>query len=415
MQSKPTFYLAVIALILIGAVGVLKINSVGNADKYASASKEHEKSSAAAKPKLFKSNRGRENKPFEPLETAHSNFTLILNLINNGQALEASKAVNEYYSSLSSSELASLKAALLSLAFGTSANDLSQTKSVLIATSTAFDDLDVWAYLGDVAMSGNDWNTAFNAHFRASELESNPIDLDALLKKLLISSSHLRSNFEGNNDVLSIKNLYQRLSNLHPNFQRFQYELAIASLNVGETDNAKRLLQLLIYDLELGDVSKQVLARLDAQTELEPEPDVAVAQPLERNIHANDIVVPLISVGSSFIVESIIDRTSAPLLLDTGASITSLSSQLIERLELQPTGQTIRLSTANGVTSARIYHLKQLRLGSLVLRNMLVAEIGLANNRNFQGLLGTDALNQLKPQYSYLIDNQESALIFRKR
>ena len=114
-------------------------------------------------------------------------------------------------------------------------------------------------------------------------------------------------------------------------------------------------------------------------------------------------------------MNSTIENTSARLLLDTGASITSLSSNLVRRLKLVPTGRSIRLGTANGIANARLYRIEQLRFGSVVLQDMVVAEIDLGNNRGFQGLLGTDALNQLKPQYSYVIDNHASALIFRKR
>ncbi len=352
--------------------------------------------------------------PLANSEDTTSNFNSIMHLVDNDKALEAAKAINENHSNLSSAELDALKSALITLAFRSN-NNKSRTKNTLLATSKAFDDLAVWKYLGDVAVSDNDWNIAFDAYFRASELENNPIELDQLLVKLVASSGHLRTNYEGNGDLLSVKALYQRLSDLHPNFQRFNYELAIANVNLGELENARQLLRSLSYDPELGDVATQVLERISLSTESPVSNDSVASQPQNKNQRESDIVVPLVSAGSSYIVDSNIERQPVRLLLDTGASITSLSSQLIERLNLEPTGQSIRLSTANGITSARIFRVKQLRLGSVTLRDMLIAEINLNNSRRFQGLLGTDALNQLKPQYSYLIDNQQSALIFRKR
>ena len=426
MRSKPLYYIALLTLITVGAWGVLHINkqandlrqtqSVGQADQRAgdAYSRNVESSSIEV---IKPSNHGSLDE-----NDTQFHFEYILDLINNDKALAASNAINDQYSNLSSSQLESLKTALLQFAFRSNSNDTSQAKYVLLATSKAFDELIVWKHLGDAAVSDNDWNTAFTAYLRASELENNPIDLDQLLLKLVTGSGHLRSSFEANNDLLSVKSLYQNLNDLHPNFQRFQYELAISHLKLGETESAKRLLQPLIYDLELGEVSTQVLAQIDSRADRppsepqrEPETNEAITDNTKTNIRSSDIVVPLISVGSSFIIDSTIEQQSARLLLDTGASITSLSSDLIERLKLDPTGQSIRLSTANGITNARIYRVKQLRLGSLVLRDMLIAEINLSNNRSFQGLLGTDALNQLQPQYSYLIDNQESALIFRKR
>jgi len=123
----------------------------------------------------------------------------ILQLIQNGQALIAVKSINENHSNLSRAELDSLRSELLNLAFQSSGK--SNTKNVLLATSQAYDDLEVWKYLADASASDNDWETAFRAYFRASELENNPADLHALLMKLVVSSSHLRSNYEGNSDL----------------------------------------------------------------------------------------------------------------------------------------------------------------------------------------------------------------------
>lgn len=414
MQSKPQFFIALLTLMLIGVWGLLQIKQQ-NSDAENTQLIEQNAEKAHTSKTILKVQNDTQRDPTNSGndDSAQSSFDSILQLINNGQARSAAQTINERYSSLSAAELDSLKSALLTLAFRANTKDSIQTKNILLATSTAFDDLVIWTYLGDAAAADNDWDIAFKAYFRASELENDPSSLVVLLDKLIVSSGHLRSDLEGNGDRLSVKNLYQRLSDLHPNFQRFQYELAISNLKLGEIDNAKQLLESLVYDPELGEVSKQTLARINSAPEPKPS-DVAKQEP-QRNLHSSDIVVPLIAAGSSFIVSSTIERKPARLLLDTGASITSLSSQLVERLALEPTGQSIRLSTANGLTNSRIYRVKQLRLGGLVLRDMLVAEINLSNNRNFQGLLGTDALNQLKPQYSYLIDNREKALIFRKR
>jgi len=420
MQSKLLYYLSITSLILIGAWGIWHIGGQpdNSNDSLSNEIVSSEVYSINLEPSLTKHTTDEIRSTTNKLTKSRAES--ILQLIQNGQALIAVKSINENHSNLSKIELDSLRSELLNLAFQTSGK--SNTKNILLATSQAYDDLEVWKYLADASASDNDWETAFRAYFRASELENNPADLHVLLMKLVVSSSHLRSNYEGNNDLISVKDLYQRLTDLHPNFQRFQYELALSTIKIGETEQAKQILQNLIYDPELGDLSKQALSLIASRENSANTDDNLELGANETNIktnrdqsRANDIVVPLISVGSSFIVNSRVDQKPVSLLLDTGASITSLSNTLIQQLNLRPTGQTIRLSTANGVTNSRIYQVKRLRLGSLVLRDMLIAEINLSNNRSFQGLLGTDALNQLQPQYSYLIDNQKSALIFRKR
>ena len=75
----------------------------------------------------------------------------------------------------------------------------------------------------------------------------------------------------------------------------------------------------------------------------------------------------------------------------------------------------MRLSTANGITESQLYLVKKLKLGRFTVNNLVVAEIDLNQNGRFQGLLGTDLLNKVGPNYSYLIDNENSRLIFRRK
>ena len=103
------------------------------------------------------------------------------------------------------------------------------------------------------------------------------------------------------------------------------------------------------------------------------------------------------------------------LLLDTGASITALSRELIDRLNLQPLNRQIRLNTANGSTLAELYQVERLQLGRLVLSDIVIADIDMGSTSNFQGLLGTDTLNKLRNDYDYVIDNGQKALIFKPK
>jgi len=343
-------------------------------------------------------------------EATTTEYAKISRLIDNAEFSSAISMINQYYSSLSSAELEGLRRSLISSALMLS---IGEKKTTLSLISRAFDDVEVWELLGDSALIDNDWRLAFRAQLRASELQNDPIRLERLLNKLSASSSHIRKSYEQSDDLIGIRDLYQDLADRHPNFSRFRYELAISMINLGELEAAKPMLQALSYDLELGNLAQQTLDKLSsalADSNIDSNRDTtATAQTQPRS---NDLVVPLVKVGNSFMVNASVEQTTTRLLLDTGASITSLSSQFISRLGLKDTGRSINLSTANGITQARLFQLKRLQLGSVVLRNMIVAEIGLSSQSGFQGLLGTDALNQLEPKYTYLIDNQKSALIF---
>ena len=413
MQSKLLFYFIVAILLCTGIWGLWQIASpdftASNARSTASPEAKtpaNVKTQNTSKPRLSITTQT------STTASKRSEFSNIKLLIDQHKLSRAVAEINTHYSSLNGEELEDLKLGLIDIAFSQSIN--SRKDSLLLITS-AFDSVDIWQLLGDAAISDNDWNLAYRAQLRASELQNDPIELTILLNKLSISSSHVRKTFELSGDLISIKKLYQELSDLHPSFTRFSYELAISMINLGELLQAKPKLEALSYDPELGSLAQQALGRIEQ--ELDPEAPNQISEnspPNQAETRSNDIVVPLLRAGSSFLVNTTIEQNQTRLLLDTGASITSLSSDLIRRLKLEDTGRSIRLSTANGVTSSRLYKVDRLKLGSVELRNMIVAEISLSDRSSFAGLLGTDALNQLAPEYNYLIDNQKAALIFRK-
>ncbi len=321
--------------------------------------------------------------------------------LENHQYQAASRYVDEHHSELTSLELEQIKHLFLD-------GEPSLTK--LSAASNVFDELDVWEALASAAIQQRDWSIGFKAMMRASELENSSAQLEDKLAVLVQITSQLRADMERRGDELGIKDLYQQAYDLHPSYPRFQLELAYAHLRTGDEDSAKQLLTALLYEPELGEIASQALERINNQ-----EPQTPEKPPVASNLQRDDIVVPLQRSGNSFFVNTSVNNRSTRLLLDTGASITALSSNLISRLNLKPTGQVIQLSTANGQRNANLYRTDKLRLGRLQLSGLIIAEIELGNGEYFDGLLGTDALNQVNSDYTYLIDNEENALIFRRR
>ncbi len=405
MQPKSLYSLILTALLLLGAAGLWMINSPKPA-------LEKPPATGDVLTTLDSQVAIRDGEQSIEQDTTRqsSDYAEISGLIDEAEFASAISEINKRYSNLSSVELDQLRRTLISTAL---MQAKSEKKSTLSLISQAFDDVLVWELLGDAALVDNDWRLAYRAQLRASELQNDPIRLENLLTKLSASSSHLRKSYEESDDLIGIKDLYQDLTDRHPSFSRFRYELAISMINLGEVEAAKPMLQALSYDLELGSLAQQTLDKLNsALADSQADKNTSTTTPPQAKARSNNLVVPLVKVGNSFMINSSIEQSSARLLLDTGASITSLSSTLIARLGLSDTGRSISLSTANGVTRAKLYRVKRLQLGPVVLRDMIVAEIGLSSQSSFQGLLGTDALNQLAPKYSYLIDNQKRALIF---
>ena len=329
--------------------------------------------------------------------------------IANGQSGLAANYINDHYSEFSSAELDQFK-----LLFLKDRNNSETALAAYRAATEVFDDLESWDALANASILASDWSGGFKALLRASDLENSPEFLEDKLAVLVKVTSHLRADMEKREDQFGIKALYQNVYERHPNYPRFQLELAYAHLRLGENNEALRLLSGLVYDPDFGTVAQQALDRIqqDGSDSNSNQPlaghEVSATQPA-------DIVVPLVRSGTSFLVDTSIDNRRSRLLLDTGASITALSSDLIQRLSLSPTGQVIQINTANGSRSARLFRTGKLRLGRFQLTGLVVAEIDLEHTPGFDGLLGTDALNHLSSDYSYLIDNENNSLIFRRR
>jgi len=317
--------------------------------------------------------------------------------------------ISDHYSSLNQSELDYLKALLLSQIDQLSIAQQPLALSALLSTSELFNEAVVWQRAANIATQLENWEAALQAQLSLFQFQSDPQEIAKSLRAMLVSSNELRAKFESRSDELSIKSMYERILRITSNTPRFQLELAYSHLRLEEKFEARALLEQLVYDPELGEIAQKALDQLNQSAA------VVQVKPTIPKRRINGIVVPLEAHGTSFIVNTRIERQNTRLLLDTGASITALSRELIDRLNLQPLNRQIRLNTANGSTLAELYQVERLQLGRLVLSDIVIADIDMGSTSNFQGLLGTDTLNKLRNDYDYVIDNGQKALIFKPK
>lgn len=339
-------------------------------------------------------------------------FQGLENLLANNLFRQAINRLDQLYPLLSSNELEKLQKLFLGRAEQLfDAGESQSAETLLKLTAESYDDITSWNALATVAESRNNWELAYRALLRASELEYRPDHLLATLQALVKVSSRLRASLEKQGDWLAIKAMYQNLNDQHPGHARFQLELARAHLRLNEPSAATRLLELLQYDLDLGEIARQMLTDLRPE-EAQKLPADDTAEPRRQ---PGEVVVPLMRAGDSFLVNVSFGSRRLTMLLDTGASITALSQQTIEKLRLRPTGRFIQLHTANGLRRSQLYRAGRIRLGRLSVSDFVVAEVEFDHSEKIQGLLGTDLLNQIDSRYSFVLDNQQNALIFREK
>ena len=410
MRINITFLLLLLILTTAGSFGVYKImgvNSISSSSvaQPTSISPSPTIDNSASSPSQEIRTTGRENN-----ETSQNVLLGELEeLIESRNYFQAVALVNARYSQLSTTQLQQVNNYFLS-----HANLLSDERAIdlLLTYNDEFNDLDVWTELSKLHIKTKQWTNAIESLLSAVAIEYRPEKIAILHNNLVLAASHVSNNLESRNDELGINQLYQNLNESLPENTRFQLELANSHLRLNNIEQARYLLEPLQYDIELGEIASITLTKLNENLQTSPKEIISEPTPARSR---NEIVVPLQRAGNSFFVNTEINRRKINLLLDTGASITSLSSSLIQQLNLKPDGRTIRLSTANGIRNAKLYRADQIKLGRLSIKNLVVAEIEFSSNSPIQGLLGTDLLNQLDNNYSYIIDNQKNALIFQAK
>jgi len=332
------------------------------------------------------------------------------NLLLDGLYENAANLLNDNYSLLTQQQLDEARDSYKKLARKISKKENPEKKRLWQSAVEVFNDLDAWSNLAKVLVELEEWNQALDALMTASQLENDSQSLINKLNGLTRVSAHIRAQLENQNDDIAIKALYQRLYDAHPSFPRFQLDLAQANIKLGQHSSGRSLLEPLQYDPDLGEVAKQVLVNLEQRLA-----SLRAEAPSRSTINNADILVPLQRLGTSLIADVKIRHRNVRLLLDTGASITALDNGVIKTLRLRPTGQSINLNTANGVTRAQLYKAENIQLGQFNLKGHTIAGIELGSNNQFSGLLGTDVLNSLSRDYSFIIDNSRNALVFKPK
>lgn len=125
-----------------------------------------------------------------------------------------------------------------------------------------------------------------------------------------------------------------------------------------------------------------------------------------------EITVPLIRFGSQFLVPVTVEAEPVKLLLDTGASISGLTSSFLNRhYALVKSPKPIQLNTASGTVESYLFVVDTLTLENITFNKHMLARLPMDNGADFDGLLGVDILGR----FDFVIDQDKAILRLRKR
>ena len=121
--------------------------------------------------------------------------------------------------------------------------------------------------------------------------------------------------------------------------------------------------------------------------------------------------IPLQRIGHHYVVElEILGVGLTRLIIDTGASFTTLSDRILVGLQ-EPYGRivkdNVRVNTANGLVIGQLFKSNLVRLGDHELVDIELISIPLENFNDIDGLLGMNILKQ----FEFRIDQENSVLI----
>lgn len=203
---------------------------------------------------------------------------------------------------------------------------------------------------------------------------------------------------QGNNNI-AILELYQHLTQLEPDYAPYFLKLAEAQLALNDKNGARRSLNLVVQDADVGPQAHALLNKVILSDRQEKEETVSV----------DTLDIPLIRIGDHFLIDALLNNTQqVRLLIDTGASMTILTPGFMERNDISYVDSNKKrlFNTANGQVSAPIYTIESLSLGEWQVNQIEIAILPLDNETTFNGLLG---MNFLK-HFQFFIDQNDANL-----
>jgi len=235
---------------------------------------------------------------------------------------------------------------------------------------------------------------AIEVLFQAKSYAYTPELIDQTDKAIRSAVKNYNTQLFARKDYIAQLNLYKRLTELEPEYTHHFIGLAETYLALGNAVDARKALELTQHDSSVLNKANNIIRRIEAQT----EPD--------RHYAAE---VSLQALGNQFLVDALLNNSQdAVLLLDTGASLSIISTELLAVLAIanQPMDRMAWFSTAGGRIKAPIIQLDRLALDGVVVENIEVGVIGEFDNNQFDGLLGMNFLRH----FDFFIDQNEHKL-----
>lgn len=263
-------------------------------------------------------------------------------------------------------------------------------------------DVEARILLAEVYLGEQDFHAAIDQLYEVRGYAYRPVMLQRISSRIRSMVAELASSLKHSNDQSGLLTLYQHLTQLEPDYAPWFIGLASAQLALDDKEAARRSLLLVSQDHDVGAQAQAMLSEFTIA--------LAEMHDTESQVSTAEVVgIPLHRSGNHFIVDAKpAHGSSIRLLIDTGASMTILTPDVLEQhgIGYQNTGRRGVFNTANGQVQAPIYKLDSLLVGDWQVNQLEIAVLDLSSHSNIDGLLGMNFLRH----FQFFIDQSEALL-----
>lgn len=217
-------------------------------------------------------------------------------------------------------------------------------------------------------------------------------DFQRITRQINILTTRQVEYFKHANQKEKLAEFYERLILIEPDNYDLQMQFASFEYENRHYDNVIRLLSVLVYHPDLEDQALKLLQKTQYQ--------------ISRK-EAGDLPIRVESKDGQYIVSAMInDLEPVKFMLDTGASLTILSPEIINSLGGYESQKSMRFSTANGEVNAPVVRVDKIEIQNYMVRDIEVGVLPSFPMGPVDGLLGMNFLSQ----FSFFIDQENNVL-----
>jgi clan AA aspartic protease (TIGR02281 family) len=266
----------------------------------------------------------------------------------------------------------------------------------------AYRDVEARALLAEAYYGHKDSRAAIDQLYESRGYAYRPDTLERITWRIRSIVTEQTESLKRSNNHSGLLALYQHLTQLEPDHAPYFIELAAVQLAFDDREAARRSLLLVSQDPDVGSHAQAMLTELHLT--------VAGMQEAEPPVPLTEVAgIPLHRSGHHFLVDARPNNArSIRLLIDTGASLTILTPDTLERLGIHytNTGRTNVFTTANGLVRAPVYTLDALSVGDWQVSRLEIGVLDLGGGSGIDGLLGMNFLLH----FQFYIDQNDALL-----